>query len=635
MNVYSTLEREIIEYNNQYREGNPTISDQQFDYLMDKLKIEQPKSELLNNGVLEVAKESRKEKLPIPMYSLEKDKSVEEFQKHLSSNGLSNETECVISGKLDGISLVVDERNNKQAWTRGDGEVGQESTMHFDKMNRKDHNDQRFVYSYGEAILSKANWNKHFLGKLSPHTGKPYKSARNLVGGLLNADDARDELQYVDYIRYGLSNNRRKTEMLAICNTLNVVEFEYYVCKAKDITEDLLDKLYQEWSEKYQIDGVVIDINDYKIRGELGRERNNNPKYARAIKLPKWGENAIVKVLAITWQVSKQGNLKPVINIEPTDIGGATISNVTAYNAKYLFDNHICVGSIIEITRSGDVIPKHLNTISYDEVEFKRMREEIACPSCGCLVYWDETNTELFCINPDCRDRRISKLVHFFKTLEVEEFGEPTIIKVYDRGYKTPLDVLKMKLNDILSIEGFATKSANNLLKQFAKLKTDGVSLAKLIHAVDVTEGRLGSTMIQLIFDELKGDDPYNQKIEKLIGIKGIAEKSAYIFNSAMQEFLKPEFQGLFDYVKINEITQPEVLGNKFAGFKICFTGVRPSKEQEKYMIENGAEIVSGVSKNTTHLVVKDLSSKTLSSGKSVTAKGLGIEILTLEDLFK
>ena len=592
--AYSTLEEEIIEYNKQYREGNPTISDQQFDYLMDRLKREQPDSDLLKSGVLEVAKESRKEKLPIPMYSLEKDKSVEEFQKHLSSNGLSNEIECVISGKLDGISLVVDERNNKQAWTRGDGEVGQESTMHFDKMNRIDHNDQRFVYSYGEAILSKANWIKHFQGKLSPHTGKPYKSARNLVGGLLNADDARDELQHVDYIRYGLSSDRNKQEMLAVCNTLNAVEFEYFVCKAKDITEDLLDKLYQEWSEKYQIDGVVIDINDKDIRSKLGRERNNNPKYARAIKLPKWGENAIVKVLAITWQVSKQGNLKPVINIEPTDIGGATISNVTAYNANYLFENHICVGSIIEITRSGDVIPKHLNTISWDEAEFKRMREEIACPSCGGLVYWDETNTELFCINPDCRDRRISKLVHFFKTLEVEEFGEPTIIKVYDRGYKTPLDVLKMRFNDIYSVEGFATKSANNLLKEFEKLKTEGVTFAKLVHATDVMEGRLGSKTIQLILDNV--GNPYTQKVENLITINGIADKTANIFISGMSVYEKDYFGIIEEFVTVKAEVETEVLGDKFAGFKICFTGVRPSKEQEDLIKSQGGEIVSGVS---------------------------------------
>lgn len=632
---YSILEQDIIEYNKQYREGNPTISDQQFDYLMERLKREQPDSDLLKSGVLEVAKESRKEKLPIPMFSLEKDKSVEEFQKHLSSNGVSNETECVISGKLDGISLVKDEGVfvTQKAWTRGDGEVGQESTIHFNKMNNKPSTEKHFCYSYGEAILSKANWNKHFLGKISPHTGKPYKSARNLVGGLLNADDARDELQYVDYIRYGLSNNRRKTEMLAICNTLNVVEFEYYICKAKDITEDLLDKLYQEWSEKYQIDGVVIDINDYKIRGELGRERNNNPKYARAIKLPKWGENAIVKVLGITWQVSKQGNLKPVINIEPTDIGGATISNVTAYNAKYLFDNHICVGSIIEITRSGDVIPKHLNTISYDEVEFKRMREEIACPSCGGHVFWDETNTELFCINPDCRDRMISKLVHFFKTLEVEEFGEPTIIKVYDKGYKTPLDVLKISYKQLLSIDGFAEKSANKLFDQFNKLKNEGVSFAKLIHATDVMEGRLGSKIIQLILDNV--GNPYNQKVENLITINGIADKTANIFICGMQVYYENYFGVIEGFITVKAEIETEVLGDKFDGFKICFTGVRPSKEQEDLIKSQGGEIVSGVSKNTSHLVVKDLSAKTLSSGKSVTAKGLGIKILTLEELFK
>ena len=644
MTVYSTLEKDIIEYNIQYREGTPTISDQEYDYLIERLVKEQPNSELLNMAVIEEPKENRKCALPIPMYSLEKDKSVEEFQKHLSSNGLPKDTACVISPKLDGISLVVDESPPKKAWTRGDGEVGQESTVHFDNMARNDRNDFRYVHSYGEAIISKENWVKCFLGKISPYNGKPYKSARNTVGGLLNTDDPREELKYVDYIRYGtsvdgsvdkLAYNRDKVEMLGICNSLNAVEFKYRVCKANEITEDLLDNLYQDWSKDYQIDGLVIDINDKNIRNNIGRERNNNPKYARAIKLPKWGENAIVKVLNITWQVSKQGNLKPVINIEPTDIGGATISNVTAYNAKYLFDNHIAVGSIIEITRSGDVIPKHLKTISWDEFEFDNMMEEIACPSCGDDVFWDDTDTELFCVNPDCDEMRIGKLVHFFKTLEVEEFGEPTIIKFYKAGYQKPLDVLKMSITDILSIEGFANKSTNNLLKEFQKLKDNGTTLAKLIHACDSMEGRLGSKMIQLIFDEISGDDPYDQKVERLIQINGIAEKSAVLFNSGMQKFLKPEFQELFNYITILNENVMEITGNKFKGFRMCFTGVRPSKEQEKYLIENGAEVVSGISSKTTHLVVKDLSDKTLRSEKSTKAMSLGVEIITMEDLFK
>lgn len=628
------LERKIVEYNTLYREGNPAISDQQYDYLMVLLEAEQPDSELLNKAVLEVAKESRKEKLPIPMFSLEKDKSIDEIKKWMVSNDLPEDIDYVISPKLDGISLVVDESTNKKALTRGDGLIGQESTPHFQKMNRTDHNDYRFVHTYGEAIMSKSNWVNHFLGKLSPHTGKPYKSARNLVGGLINADDAREELQYVDYIRYGLSSERNKDEMLGVCNSLNAVQFPFKVVKANEITDELLDELFNEWRIDYQIDGLVIDINDSVLRVKVGRERNSNPKYARAIKLPKWGENVIVKVLALTWQVSKQGNLKPVINIEPTDIGGATISNVTGYNAKYVFDNHIAVGSVIEITRSGDVIPKHLNTISYDAVLFSAMRMNMKCPCCGGNVFFDETNTELFCINPDCDEMKISKMVHFFRTLEVEEFGEPTIIKFYNRGYWTPLEVLKMGYDEIISIEGFAEKSTNNLLKEFNKLKENGTTLAKLIHASDCMNGRLGSKMIQSILDELMGGDPYNQKVENLVQIKGIAEISAQVFISGMQEFLKPMYQDLFDYVTVNVNTQTEIVGIKFAGYKVCFTGVRPSKEQEAEIKSQGGEIVSGVSKNTTHLVVKDLSEKTLKSGKSVTAKSLGIEVITLESLF-
>jgi hypothetical protein len=239
----------------------------------------------------------------------------------------------------------------------------------------------------------------------------------------------------------------------------------------------------------------------------------------------------------------------------------------------------------------------------------------------------------MHCINPDCDDINISKLVHFFKTLEVEEFGEPTIIKVYNRGYKTPLDVLKMGFNDIYSVEGFATKSANNLLKEFDKLRTKGVSFAKLIHATDVMGGCLGSKTIQLILDNV--GNPYTQKVENLITINGIADKTANIFISGMKVYYEKYFGIIEEYVTVKVEAETEVLGDKFAGFKICFTGVRPSKEQEELIKSQLGEIVSGVTSKTTHLVVKDLSSKTLSSGKSVTAKGLGIEILTLEDLFK
>ena len=463
---YSNLELDIIEYNAQYRNGAASISDQQYDYLMELLKKEQPDSQLLKTGVIDTAKESRKESLPIPMYSLEKDKSVDEFKKYLANNGLADDTECLISPKLDGISLVVAERP-KTAWTRGDGEVGQNSTIHFAKMGGAS-TVSKDVYSYGEAILSKPNWMKHFFGKISPHTGKPYKSARNLVGGLLNADEARDELKYVDYIRYGISSDADKSEVLQFCNTLNGVAFKYIVCKANTITDELLDGLYNEWSVDYQIDGVVIDINNYDLREKLGRERNGNPKYARAIKLPQWGETTITKVSNITLQVSKQGNLKPVINIEPVDIGGATISNVTGYNMKYVFENGIAIGSVIEMTRSGDVIPKHLTTISYIYSEVEALKSRVTtCPCCSSVTKWDDTHTELYCPNPKCEDQQIGKLIHFFKTLEVEEFGEPTIIKMYKAGYVTPLDVLQMGYDEIIDIEGFAHKSTTNLLKEF------------------------------------------------------------------------------------------------------------------------------------------------------------------------
>ena len=125
------------------------------------------------------------------MFSLEKCKSLEEIKKWLKSNNISDDELLIITPKYDGISLVVNESEDK-AWTRGDGEVGQASDDHFAKMNDK--HCGLDLFSFGEAIISKKNWNKNFKGKVNPYSGNPYTNARNTVAGLFNRDIAGVEL---------------------------------------------------------------------------------------------------------------------------------------------------------------------------------------------------------------------------------------------------------------------------------------------------------------------------------------------------------------------------------------------------------------------------------------------------------
>lgn len=632
MSEQEQLEFRIEKYNEFYRSGEPRISDEEYDKLVEELAEKFPNSVLLKKGVIE-QKISRKQKLPTYMGSLNKCKSIQEIKQWLKSNNIPEGELLVITPKYDGISLVVDEAN-KNAWTRGDGEYGQESKQHFSKL-RGSNCDHVEALTFGEAIMSRENFQKH---------KDKYANPRNMVAGLFNRDVTVDELEDVDYIRYGSdADNLSKSMQLQALNELNNVKVLSYQCDINWITEEKLDKIYKDWSKDYQIDGLVIDINSTELRNELGREENMNPRYARAYKNPKWSREAEVKVTGLTWQVSKQGKLKPVIQIEPTEVGGVIIENVTGYNAKYVIDNNIATDSVIKIIRSGDVIPKHIETISFIQSNVEDMVDEIvSCPSCGEQTKWDETFTELVCINPECEDKKIAKLVHFFKTLEIEDFGEPSIITFYKNGFDTIDKILNIKQVEIINIDGFGVKSSMILLSQFGKLKTEGVPLAKLLHAVDIFEGKIGEKTVQTIFDEFQKldemfqnfkDNPIPTKFysEDLLKIEGIAEKTAYIFQKGLSWFMQYQKE----IVKISYIKSPKpiVIGDKLKGERICFTGCRPSKELEEKILNQSGEVVSGVSKNTTMLVVKDLSSQTLSSSKAQKAKQLNIKIVELRKL--
>lgn len=635
MTDQTVLEQAIITYNEAYRKGNPLILDSEYDDLVDTLKKVYPDSNLFKKGVIKQLKESRKQKLPIPMYSLDKCKILEEIMKWSLSKNLYLDTILTISPKYDGVSLIVDEQY-KIAWTRGDGEVGQISTKHFRKMNG--YSPQEFLFhSFGEAIMSRKNWVQHFEGQINPETGKLYTNPRNTVAGWLNRDSPTDLLRYVDYIRYGSTIERDRDHQQATLNYLNFVEVNLFSCKLSQLTSSMLENLYQRWSKDYQIDGLVIEVNDFQLRKGLGREENMNPAYAIAYKNPEWSSSAIVDVLDIEWNISKQGKLKPIIQIEPTEVAGVTISNVTGYNAKYIFDNNINKGSVIKIIRSGDVIPKHIETISFSETDMQCLADSLVeCPCCGGVTKWDETMTELICSNSDCRDQKIAKLGHFFSVMEIEDFGEPSIIKLYNKGYDTIEKILALVgKNVIASIDGFGLKSESRFVDQIMKLKEVGVPAAKFIHALDLMDGKIGEKTIQLILDNMSQrqiSDYREIRVEDLVNINGVAQITAEVFLKGYRDFI--ENSGAIP-VEIKHVQSPrqEVVGDKYKGQRICFTGCRPSKELQSEIESQGGEVVDGVSKNTTLLVVRDYSEKTMKSSKTVNAQKLNIQIVRIEEL--
>jgi NAD-dependent DNA ligase len=659
MTEQENLELQIKTYDSNYRVGTPLCTDAVYDKLYEELVSKFPDSELLKKGVV-AQKISRKEKLPIPMYSLEKCKSVDEIKKWLKSNNISDEEILIITPKYDGISLVTEELVGN-CWTRGDGKVGQKSNKHFASMIHSGYSRQ--MITFGEAIISKKTWKKIFEGQINPYSGKPYINPRNTTAGFFSPDNAREELKHIDYIRYGCDiDNLDKQLQLDLLNDFNISLVSYVPMRAELLSEEALDDLYQRWSENYQIDGLVIDIDNAKTRAELGREENMNPRYARAYKNPEWNGSEEVQIIGLTKTVSKQGKIKPVLNIPSTEIGGVMVSNANGINMSYVYDWHLVPGVNITVARSGDVIPKVIAVegikIPFRE-EFKttgeynkaykvanqklnkqlqghsvleRLMDELACcPCCEFVTKWDETMTELICSNPECREKKIAKLVHFFTTLEIEEFGEPSIIRLYNAGYDTIEKILNISVKELCEIEGFAKKSAVNLFNQFDNLYLQGKPLAQIIDSLDLTEGKLGQKTIQLIFDNVDFSDLV--KFDKLIEVHGIAESSAITFIKAMDQYWMNKLGTLPIKVTYIESPKVEVTGNKYKDQKICFTGCRPTKEQELEIQAQGGEVVSGVSNKTTLLVVKNIDDSTMSSSKALKAKQLGIKIITLNNL--
>jgi DNA ligase (NAD+) len=239
--------------------------------------------------------------------------------------------------------------------------------------------------------------------------------------------------------------------------------------------------------------------------------------------------------------------------------------------------------------------------------------------------------TEIVCVNNECEGIQLSKLEHFFTTAGVEEFGRPSIESLYRVGYKTILSILEITKEELSSLEGWGESSADTVIAQFKKLKEVGIPFEKLLHALDLFEGVLGEKTAKLALETYDIEyllsfsfDP----IKELYSIKGVSDKTAHAIMKALRFWADNQLGNTLP-ICIAESRKVGIIGDSCKGMKVCFTGIR-DKELEDYITSNGGEIASGVSKTTTHLIVKDMSETTLSSSKAVKAKTLNITIQTI-----
>jgi len=611
MNTTKELVSKIREANEAYRLGNPIMSDPEWDELVEQLSAQDPTNELLQEVGYIASDDSRKEALPFPMMSMNKVKTPEEIVKWIEKNNLQNE-HFILTPKYDGNSLCAHEKK-MLAWTRGDGTNGQRSHEHFKAFNDKPLNED--IYTYGETIMPRARFNEKYA--------EDEENPRNTVGGIMNKEDVTEKTKDVDYVRYGLVGKVRnqygevnefytKKEILDYLNERQMNKVDYVLAYAEQMTTEFMKELFVRWSQKYEIDGIIVEVDDLGIQEKIGREKNGNPAFARAYKGDFEEVSDGVVVEDIISQISKQGRLSPVIVIPPTRLDGATVTRVTGNNFKFLKENGIGKGSIITVKRSGMVIPKVVEVIKAVDFEM---------PDVGVPIQWDENGVHLVTIE-ETDEQKVMFLTSFFKILGVDNVSEGTCQMLFDAGFDTVKKILSASKSDFEKIDRFGERKAEIVFSEIQS-KMKGVELSKLQHASGCFEN-LGSKKLVLL-EHLE-----NPSVGEITSIEGFQTISAMSYVDGLKKY-KEFIADLGDLVTIKKTEAVVATSSDMDGLAFVFSGVRrPDLESE--IVLRGGKIASGVSDKISHLVMKAVGS---GSSKEQKAESLGKKVITVEELEK
>ena len=614
------LEKIIVYATDKYYNEEPVITDAIFDMLRDFLQLKSPTSKVLKN-IGAPTKSKDKVKLPYYLGSMDK---IKPPSNKLESWCNKFEPPYILTEKLDGVSalLVYSQNASEQKvslYTRGTATHGMDITSllryikhvpsHNDIMKYLNKNNINSIAFRGELIISKNKFTKWT---------DTMKNARNAVAGLVNSKNINPKLarstslviyQIVDPV-YNMTNQLEiikelgfKTVHKKILDKLSFIELSKYLLKRRS-------------QSKYIIDGIIVTNNDIHPINTDG-----NPEYAWAFKDVLDDQKAISTVINIEWNTTKDNILMPTIIINPVDVGGVTIQRITGNNAKFIGDNKIGIGAEVEIIRSNDVIPKIERVIKGVNVDYPDGE-------------WNESGVHLLSKNKDNDNMNIKNIYYFFSTLNTMGLGEKIVEKLYNAGHKTIINFLKLKADDIIEIEGFKKKSAENIIDSIKK-STTNVPLYILMKASNKLGRGMGAERSKDVLEKYPNIiNDYNkytkeQLINMLMLINGWEEKMSTIFAENFQNFIE-FYKEIKKYISIDTTIEKKVEGI-LSGMKIVISGFRDA-DLEKVITNNGGELSSGVSKNTTILIIKDDSIS--GTSKVLKAKDLGVKIYTIDTFY-
>jgi DNA ligase (NAD+) len=643
------LNRYNYEY---YVLDNPTVTDQEYDCLMNELiQLEKDYPELASN-------DSPTKR--VGGVALDKFVKVEHKSQMLSLSNVFNEEELkefdsrikkevtkysyVTELKIDGlsISLLYENGSLKLAATRGDGLIGEDVTENIRTIKSIPLTIPFYdpIEVRGEVFMSKkafdeANKDRQGRGE------ELFKNPRNAAAGTLRQLDPKIVgKRKLDAFLYYLMNRDLKplhSEALNFLGELgfkvnpltkqckNIDEVISYINHISEIRHDL----------PYEIDGIVIKVNELSLYQKIGYTAKS-PKWATAYKFP--AEEVITHLNAITYQVGRTGVITPVAELSPVMVSGSVVKRATLHNEDYCIDKDIRIGDDVVIRKAGEIIPEVVRTLperrTGNEILFQMIHH---CPKCESLLVRKPEEADYYCLNPHCEAKKIEGLIHFASrdAYNIEGLGEKVVTELFNDGYISSIsDIFRLKEYrlELMSKEGFGQKSIDNLLQAIENSKNN--NLDKLVFGLGIRH--VGQKIAKTLVKQHPSLQLLKQAtLQDLVEIDDIGEAIAMSLVAYFKEESNIHLVEDLSNLGLNMVYRSTAKNSQsvFSGKTVVLTGtlVGYSRNEAAKIIEDfGGKISSSVSKNTDYILAG-------SEAGSKLAKGieLGIRILSEEEFIK
>lgn len=641
------LEKYSYQY---YVLDNPDISDYDFDMLMQELKgLEEqfpefimPSSPTQRVGGMALNKFEKVSHF-VQMASLQDVFSFEQVENFVKKcyEELAD-AEFSVEPKIDGLSVSLEYENGifTRGSTRGDGFVGEDVTANLRTIRSiplKIVNAPEFLEVRGEVYMPRESFFS-LIEQQELSGEKPFKNPRNAAAGSLRQKDpkitAKRRLDIFIFNVQQVRGREYETHIQSL-DDLKSMGFKvlpsYRICREAAEIKEEIDCIGEKRAEfGFDIDGVVIKVNKLSQRDIMGAT-SKTPKWAVAYKYPPEEKETVL--LDIEVNVGRTGAITPVAVFDPILLAGTSVSRAVLHNQDFIDEKDIRIGDTIVVRKAGEIIPEVLRSVSHKENSVKFTLPSV-CPVCGTPSVRDEGESVLRCPNVSCPAQLLKNMIHFASknAMNIDGLGEANMRLFVESGIvKSPADLYILRKEQIMNLERFGEKSAQNLINAIEASKSNEAD--RLVFGLGIRN--IGQKAATLLCERFGGiDELLAAERDEISAIEGFGDVMAESVYSALRE---PHILELINRLKEYGVnmtySKKSLADNRFSGLTFVLTGTLPTmkRDEAKALIESfGGKVSGSVSKKTSYVVAGEEA-----GSKLVKANELGIEILTEAELIE